>query len=300
MPFNIFTAPVDILHDALFLQKKISVAVLRLDKIHPVVSGNKLFKLHYFLKDAARSSDKTILTFGGAYSNHLLATAFACRASGLKSIGIVRGERPEQLSSTLQQCTNYGMQLQFISREAYQEKEALHFQNELKNKWGACTIIPEGGYHPKGAQGAALVHELIKEGNYSHVCTAAGTATTTGGLLVAGNQKILSVPVLKGMNDIIERLSYLCGGSFNKDRLEVHDQYHFGGYAKKAPILIAFMNYLWQQHGMPTDFVYTAKLFFAIYDKIKNDHFPVASNIICLHTGGLQGNNSLAPGTLLF
>ncbi len=299
MPFNIFTAPIALLHDELFRQKELSVAVLRLDAIHPVVSGNKLFKLHYFLQEAMSTEHKTILTFGGAYSNHLVATAFACEANGLKSIGIVRGEKPAKLSSTLQQCLNYGMQLQFISREDYDEKETVRFQNELKNKWGACCIVPEGGYHPLGAKGAALIQHIIKDGNYTHVCTASGTATTTAGLLLAGDQKIISVPVLKGMVDIASRLNFLCG-SFNIERLEIFDRYHFGGYAKRTPELIAFMNGMWRQHGLPTDFVYTAKMFFAIYDKIKNGHFPAGSRIICLHTGGLQGNNSLPAGSLLF
>ena len=288
------------LHDELFRQKELSVAVLRLDIIHPVVSGNKLFKLHYFLQEATSAENKTVLTFGGVYSNHLIATAFACQANGLKSIGIVRGEKPADLSSTLQQCIRYGMELEFISREAYNEKETIHFQNELKNKWGKCCIIPEGGYHPLGAKGAALIPALVKGGNYSHICTAAGTATTTAGLLIGGNQKIISVPVLKGMTDIDARINFLCSGNFKKEQLEIFDQYHFGGYAKKTPALIEFMNYLWKQHSLPTDFVYTAKLFFAIYDKIKNDHFPAGSSIICLHTGGLQGNNSLAAGSLLF
>ena len=300
MSFNIFDAPVEILNDEMFRQKEISVAVLRLDKVHPVASGNKLFKLHYFLQEAVSAAHKTVLTFGGAYSNHLVATAFACQANGLQRIGIVRGEKPANLSSTLQQCINYGMQLEFISRDAYHEKETGHFQNELKNKWGECCIIPEGGYHPLGAKGAALIQELIKDGNYSHVCTATGTATTIAGLLLGGTQKIISVPVLKGMADITARINFLCGGSFKKEQLEILDQYHFGGYAKKTAGLISFMNELWLLHGVPTDFVYTAKMFFAIYDKIKNDHFPTGSRIICLHTGGLQGNNSLPAGSLLF
>ena len=136
MLLNILNAPVEILRDELFQQKKISVSVLRLDKIHPIVSGNKLFKLHYFLQQALASTHKTIVTFGGAYSNHLVATAFACQVPGLKSIGIVRGEKPPQLSATLQHCINYGMQLKFISREAYSKKEEDDFLAELKNEWG--------------------------------------------------------------------------------------------------------------------------------------------------------------------
>ena len=300
MSFNIFNAPVENLADELFQEKKVSVSVLRLDKIHPVVSGNKLFKLHYFLQEAFQSKHKIILTFGGAYSNHLVATAFACQDHALKSIGIVRGERPAQLSSSLEQCVSYGMQLRFISRDDYNKKETDSFINDLKKEFGECIIIPEGGYHPLGAKGAALIAELVKENSYTHICSATGTATTIAGLLQSFNKKIISVPVLKGMTDIKERIDFLNGNNFNNDSLEILDNYHFGGYAKKTPALIAFMNQLWQQHQLPTDFVYTAKMFFAIFDSIKNDYFSEGSNLLCLHTGGLQGNNSLPAGTLLF
>jgi 1-aminocyclopropane-1-carboxylate deaminase/D-cysteine desulfhydrase-like pyridoxal-dependent ACC family enzyme len=301
MSFNIFNAPIEILHDELFYRKKITVSVVRLDKIHPIASGNKLFKLHYFLQSALISSHKTIVTFGGAYSNHLIATAFTCFENGIKCIGIARGEIPVQLSPTLQQCLNYGMQLKFISRELYNFKEEDSFISEISAEFGECIIIPEGGYHHWGARGAALITESIKENNYTHICTATGTATTVAGLLLNNsNQKIISVPVLKGIEDIEKRIIFLGAGAFNRQQLDIFDNYHFGGYAKKTVELINFMNYLWQQYQLPTDFVYTAKLFFAIFDKIKSDYFPKGSNILCLHTGGLQGNNSLPSGTLLF
>ena len=300
MLFNISNTAADILQDDLFVQKKVSVTVLRLDKIHPVVSGNKLFKLHYFLQEAVASTHKTILTFGGAYSNHLVATAYACQAAGLKSIGIVRGEKPAAPSPTLQHCINYGMQLQFISREDYDKKDTADFITALKKEFGDCNIVPEGGYNNTGAQGAALIWRLIPQNTYTHVCTATGTATTLAGLLLgANNETVISIPVLKGMTDIKERLNF-CGAGTNKGQLQIFDDYHFGGYAKKTPGLIEFMNYLWQQHQLPTDFVYTAKLFFAIYDKIKNNHFVSGSSILCLHTGGLQGNASLPEHSLLF
>ncbi|MGC4104555.1 1-aminocyclopropane-1-carboxylate deaminase/D-cysteine desulfhydrase [Ferruginibacter sp.] len=301
MPFNIFDAPVEQLDAELLAQKKLSVSVLRLDQIHPVVSGNKLFKLHYFLAAALRSQHKTILTFGGAYSNHLVATAFACRENDLKCIGIVRGEKPATLSPTLQQCMHYGMQLQFVARSVYDEKANEDFITGLQKEWGDCMVIPEGGYHPMGAKGAALIIDLAKEKGFTHICTATGTATTVAGLLLNNNDtSVISVPVLKGMTDIEQRIHYLTGGNWKRDRLEVLDQYHFGGYAKKTPELLAFMNRLWQEHRLPTDFVYTAKLFYAVFDRIKNDRFPEGSQVLCLHTGGLQGNNSLPEGSLLF
>jgi 1-aminocyclopropane-1-carboxylate deaminase len=301
MLFNILNAPIEVLQDELFLQKKVSVSVLRLDKIHPVVSGNKLFKLHYFLQDAAASAHKTILTFGGTYSNHLVATAFACNTLGLKSIGIVRGEKPLALSHTLQQCIGYGMQLKFIAREIYAAKDETLFLNQINNEFGECIIIPEGGYHQMGAQGASLIYDVVKHNNYTHICTCTGTATTLAGLLISSNgQQIISIPALKGVTDIEERINFLCSSNFKKDNLQIFNDYHFGGYAKKTPELISFMNYLWQQHQLPTDFVYTAKLFFAIFDKIKNNYFEEKSHILCLHTGGLQGNKSLPANTLLF
>lgn len=302
MLFDISNAVIETLNDELFLQKQVRLSVLRLDKIHPVVSGNKLFKLYYFLEEAAQSSHKTILSFGGAYSNHLAATAFACRALQLKSIGIVRGEQPAHLSPTLQQCMNDGMQLKFITRQQFAEKENGAFTSSLQNEFGDCVIVPEGGYHPSGANGAALIMDIPGCRNYSHICTATGTGTTLAGLLKAAapSQTIVVLPVLKGMTDIEERIAYLTGNKDPFKNLQLLNDYHFGGYAKKTEALIQFMNKCWQQFHLPLDFVYTAKMLFGIIDRIKDGYFPPGGNILCLHTGGLQGNKSLPLHTLLF
>lgn len=301
MLLNILNTPASIFECTLFDTKKIQLSVLRLDQIHPVISGNKLFKLHYFLEEAMAAPHKTLLTFGGAYSNHLAATAYACKMAGVKSIAVVRGESPAQLSHTLQHCLEHGMQLHFVSREAYAGKEDAVFLQQLQAQYGPCTIVPEGGYHPAGARGASLIHQLVKPGTFTHICTAAGTATTAAGILMgATSEQVIAVPVLKGMTDIEDRIAFCCGTGYKKEQLHIFNDYHFGGYAKKTPELIAFMNSLWQQHGLPTDFVYTAKMFYGIWDQIEKDWFPPGSNILCLHTGGLQGNLSLAPGTLLY
>jgi 1-aminocyclopropane-1-carboxylate deaminase/D-cysteine desulfhydrase-like pyridoxal-dependent ACC family enzyme len=302
MLFDISNAVIETLNDELFLQKQVRLSVLRLDKIHPVVSGNKLFKLYYFLEEAEQSSHKTILSFGGAYSNHLAATAFACRALQLKSIGIVRGEQPAHLSPTLQQCMNDGMQLKFITRQQFAEKENGAFTSSLQNEFGDCIIVPEGGYHPSGANGAALIMDIPECRNYSHICTATGTGTTLAGLLKAAapSQIIVALPVLKGMTDIEERIAYLTGNKDPFKNLQLLSDYHFGGYAKKTEALIQFMNKCWHQFHLPLDFVYTAKMLFGIIDRIKDGYFPPGSNILCLHTGGLQGNKSLPLHTLLF
>jgi 1-aminocyclopropane-1-carboxylate deaminase len=302
MLFDISKAGIEELYDELFLQKRVTLSVLRLDKIHPLVSGNKLFKLHYFLEEALAGKHVTVLTFGGAYSNHLAATAYACKALQLKSIGIVRGEKPQQLSSTLQQCMLDGMQLKFITRQQYAKKEDAAFINDLKTEFGDCVIIPEGGYHPLGAKGAALIMDLVKDNNYTHICTATGTATTLAGILMAAKpeQTVVSFPVLKGITDNKISIKQLTGQEGEFKNLLILNNYHFGGYAKKSDLLIQFMNQCWLQYRLPLDFVYTAKMLFGVIDCIKNDTFTKGSKILCLHTGGLQGNKSLPLNTLLF
>lgn len=282
----------------LFTDRNISVSVARLDKIHPIVSGNKLFKLHYFLEHALKEKNKALLTFGGAYSNHLAATAFACRETGIRSIGIVRGERQSTLSHTLKQCEADGMELHFISREDYRNKDSSGLLKELAED---CIIVPEGGYHPMGALGAALIEDKIKTKAPTHVCTAIGTATTAAGLLMnlPAAVKVIGIPVLKEMNDITERISFLTGNKQYSNFI-CFNEYHFGGYAKKTNELIQFMNDFYSENSIPTDFVYTAKMMFAINDKIRAGYFEEGSRIVCLHTGGLQGNDSLPASTLVF
>ena len=290
----------DELKGSLFNEKKLSVAVARLDKIHLVVSGNKLFKLHYFLQESLQNNCRPVLTFGGAWSNHLAATAYACKMNNIPSTGIVRGEKPLALSHTLRQCEANGMQLKFISREEYNKKDSADFIKDIKKQSGDCIIIPEGGYHPTGALGAALIMNKLKDKNPTHICTAIGTATTAAGLLMNADAgtTIIGVPVLKGMNDIEERISWLSGKHYNN--FTIFDEYHFGGYAKKTIELIQFMNEFYKQYNIPTDFVYTGKMMYVVIDKIRSGYFAEGSKIICLHTGGLQGNNSLPASTLVF
>jgi 1-aminocyclopropane-1-carboxylate deaminase len=298
MLFDTSNITADIIANDCLKKKQITVSVLRLDKINPVVSGNKLFKLHYFLEKAKAASMQGILTFGGAYSNHLVATAFACKTAGLKSVGFVRGEKPPKLSHTLLACIEHEMQLHYISREEYDKKTTTLFLEKLLQRFNGFMVVPEGGYHPAGANGAALITGLINK-NYTHICTALGTATTFAGLLknAAPHQQVIGVPVLKGVTDTAERIDYLTGNSCT---FQLLDGYHFGGYAKKTPELINFMNQFYRQHNIPTDFVYTAKMMFAIFDAAEKDFFIPGSNILCLHTGGLQGNLSLPVSALIF
>lgn len=280
--------------------KNLDVSILRLDEIHPIISGNKIFKLNYFLKDALQSQHKTILTFGGAYSNHLAATAFAGRKLGLTTIGVVRGEESGHLSHTLQFCKHNEMKLHFITRSEYKNIDSDIFLNKIQQKCGEHILIPEGGYSKKGADGAALIYQYCAGKNFTHVCLAVGTATTFAGIVQASepDTKVIGVSVLKKMTDFEKRMNFLIGDSHKK--YSIINDYHFGGYAKKNNELISFINQFYNNYKIPLDFVYTGKMMFGIVDLIKKDYFPQGSKILCIHTGGLQGNKSLPNGTLIF
>jgi 1-aminocyclopropane-1-carboxylate deaminase len=290
------------LDEPVFIEKEILVDVLRLDEVHPVVSGNKLFKLHYFLAGAQQSTHKHIITFGGGWSNHLVATAFACRELGLQSTGIVRSDVPDTLSRTLQQCRELGMQLHYTGRAAYNQKETAAFQQKLKDQHGPHLLVPEGGYHPMGARGAATIMQHVPQEHYTHIACALGTATTVAGLLAAAdkNQLVMGFAALKGMTDIDHRLQYLLDGQYNPAAFMPVNEYSFAGYAKKDPVIFNFMNQLWQQQQLPTDFVYTAKMLYGVYNMAAKGFFAPGSRVLCIHTGGLQGNLSLPVETLTF
>ena len=284
----------------LFDKHHLSVHMLRLDTIHPTVSGNKLFKLYYFLEEAINSTHKHIVTFGGAYSNHLAATAYACKTAGLKSTGFVRGEKPKQLSHTLRFCMQNEMKLEFISRELYKKNNGEEFQEELIKKYGDHTLIPEGGFSTKGVNGAELICNYFNLKKISNICCAVGTATTFTGLIRGSNNEteIIGFSVLKNLHDIEERLTRF--GISSSKKYSVINEYHFGGYAKKNNELISFINSFYESNKIPLDFVYTGKMMFGVYDLIKKNYFPAGSDILCIHTGGLQGNKSLPERTLIF
>jgi 1-aminocyclopropane-1-carboxylate deaminase len=276
-------------------ETKVSLFVLRLDKIHPLISGNKWFKLRYYIEETVLKQ-KTILTFGGAWSNHIVATAAACKLNGLNSIGIIRGEEPATYSATLKEAINLGMQLHFISRQMYAAKEIPSFIDK-----GAVYIIPEGGYGEKGVYGATTILNEIDSSQYTHFCCAAGTGTMAAGIAKAINkeQKLLAFSVLKGHYSLLDNIIELSKTN-NNNNITLEESFHFGGYAKKNTELLQFMNMFYQQTSIPTDFVYTAKLFYGIMELIKEEYFPPYSKILAIHSGGLQGNQSVENGSLIF
>lgn len=260
--------------------------VKRDDLIDPYISGNKWRKLKYILKDAQAKGKKHLVTFGGAYSNHLVATAAAAARNGLKATAFVRGE--EVTNEMLLICTLFGMQLIFVDRESYKNKAELyhaHFGNDEN-----AYFIDEGGASEEAVQGCAEIISELNE-HFDHIFCAAGTGTTAAGLLRGINQqqfttKLHVIPVLKGGDFLRDEI-----GKYETDlsNLYLHTNYHFGGYAKTKPELLTFIKNFSTQTGMLIDPVYTAKMFYAINELKGQNYFKKEEKILAIHTGGLLG-----------
>jgi 1-aminocyclopropane-1-carboxylate deaminase len=278
--------------------KNIQCDVLRLDQLHAVVSGNKWFKLRYYLADAIKKEKKRIITFGGAYSNHIVATAFACKEAGLKSRGIIRGEKPLQISGSLQEAMDYGMEIIYVSREGYKNKENILRQFSLEDDYW----VNEGGYGIEGMWGAKDILTTADTSSYTHIICACGTGTTLAGLVEAAlpHQNCIGINVLKGHVNLKHDVMELLPAEHQDKSFEVFHDYHFGGYAKHPKELIDFMNELWNEEKLPTDIVYTSKLVFGVRDLIEGNYFTDKDKLLIIHSGGLQGNRSLPAGTLNF
>jgi 1-aminocyclopropane-1-carboxylate deaminase len=274
----------------------LQLEVLRLDLLHPQISGNKWFKLKYNLEVAAAAGKNTILTFGGAWSNHIAATAAACRLLGFGSVGIIRGEEPGVWSETLLKARENGMRLQFISREQYRRKQEEGFLEELSLRHPEAWIIPEGGNNAAGLRGCLDIASFYEGRGYTDICCAVGTGTTLCGLISAtGTARVTGFAVLKNAG----RLGAGIQGRLPPKHAswELVTGYHFGGFAKKTEELLSFMRSFHQQQGIPLDFVYTAKMMWGVMDLAQKGYFPEGGRILAVHTGGLQGNQSLATFT---
>jgi len=281
-----------------FSNELISTDILRLDLLHPVVSGNKWFKLQYYLQEALDTDKNTVASFGGAYSNHIVAMAFAAKEMGLKSIGVIRGEAATTLSPTLLQAKEYGMELRFVDRERYRNKE------KMIQEWNDSGLywINEGGYGPIGAKGAADILTILDTSPYTHILCAVGTGTMMAGLIKTARprQEVVGISVLKNHIALEDEIRWLLGPAEKQRSFSLLHDYHFGGYAKHPPGLIAFMRDTWLTEKVPTDIVYTSKLLFAVKDLIEKNYFPPRSKLLLVHSGGLQGNKSLEPDRLPF
>lgn len=281
--------------EPLLKQKNVALSVLRLDEVHPVISGNKWFKLKYYLQEAKQKGFNTIGTFGGAWSNHIVATAYACKLNGLKCIGIIRGEKPLHYSATLLNAAKYKMQLHFVSRSEYKNP------SEIQKQFQNIYWINEGGYGIKGAEGASEILATIPGNLYSHIVCAVGSGTMMAGLVKAAtSQTVIGISVLKGNTALNEKVCSLLTEKEQIKTFSINSDFHFGGYAKYNQQLLAFMRTVWYEHKLPTDIVYTSKTFFAVRELIANDTIKSGSNVLMIHSGGLQGNLSLPANTLPF
>lgn len=287
---------IQVLHDTLLEEAGVKAAVLRLDQIHPIVSGNKIFKLKPYIDLARQKNVKQVISFGGAHSNHLVAMAYACKEAGLKCKGMVRGEKSANPSSALIDCITYGMEIEYVERSIFKEKTTLYasFQNE------ETLVIPEGGYGKLGMIGASAIMELEGVKNFNTILASCGTGTMGAGLIYASNPKqyIHLVSALKNNASAKKEMSDVL--SYEPTNAMIHFGYDMGGYAKTSKQLIAFMNELYKKHKIPTDIVYTGKLFYAFYQMLEKNQFEKGSSILIIHSGGLQGNRSLGNGVLEF
>ena len=255
------------------------LGVLRLDEIHPEISGNKWFKLKYNLEQAIIENKQTILTFGGAYSNHIAATAAACKLAGFQSIGIMRGETSSASNATLALAKENGMHLEFVSRELYKQKSEQAYLQALQAEYPDAYIIPEGGDNALGQKGC---EEILSNSttDYDLIFCAHGTGTTFKGIAksLLPHQKLMAINVLK-----YEATSDLLNASIN-------NEYHFGGYAKHKKELLEFKIWFESRYHIPLDYVYTAKLMFGVFDLMKQGILSIDKKIVIIHSGGLQGN----------
>jgi len=273
------------------------VDMLRLDLVHPIVSGNKWYKLKEYLLQAKEQKADTLASFGGPYSNHIVALAYAGHYLGLKTVGYIRTNADEPITPSLLEAISYGMQLIYLGRTHFQEKK-----NELlKNQDSLSTyFIDEGGYGKLGCQGFASIQEEVTLNHYDYMIAAVGTGTMLSGLISISNpdQQIIGIPVLKNEETIYSEINAILPDT--KKPYTLLHQFHQGGYAKTTQEQIDCMNQFWKNTGIPTDIVYTGKLVTAFDQLLQEKYFKKDASILLIHSGGLQGNRSVKPGVLLY
>lgn len=302
MEFSRFTIPLEAIADAVTRQHGIRLFVLRTDLNHPYISGNKLFKLKYNLLEARNKGYTTLLSFGGAFSNHIAALAAAGKEYGFATTGIIRGEEHQELNPTLQLAQLQGMRLHYVSRTLYRDKEALY--NYVNATFGEDNfyLIPEGGSNELGVLGCREILSYVNE-HFDCVCCACGTGATFAGIVQAleEKQRAIGFLVLKSSDSSTslttgfgvrssESVVLDWSGGYETSQWNINKDYHFGGYAKITDELKNFIKEFEAQHSIPLDYVYTGKMMYGIYDLMKKGYFERGATIVAVHTGGLQGN----------
>ena len=274
------------------------VDLLRLDLLHPIVSGNKFYKLQFYIAAAIENGVSKVASFGGPYSNHIVALAYTAKEAGLKSIGYIRTNADEPMTPSLKDAKAYGMELVYLGRSDFQSKKASILQSS--EAMTDFYFIDEGGYGTIGAKGAATILTEQNTVHYDYIICAVGTGTMLAGCINAAspNQKIIGIPVLKNEGSIESEINALIEDK-NRTYTLLH-QFHQGGYAKTNPMMLDFMNRLWDTEKITTDIVYTSKLLFGVEQLIQENYFEKDASILVIHSGGLQGNRSLPAGSLKF
>lgn len=288
LEINIPQAPIQKLESPLLQKKKIQIAILREDLNHPLISGNKYRKLKYNLLRANELGHNTLLSFGGAYSNHIHATAAAGKVFGFNTIGVIRGEElaTKPKNATLADAQKMGMQLDFVTRQEYRKKETSEFIEKLHQKWGDFYYIPEGGTNNLAVKGCQEI-QYPATYEYTYLACAMGTAGTISGIIKSTkeHQKVLGFPALRGGDFLLKTIEKYT----DKKNFEIINDYHFGGYGKINQDLISFVNNFKKEFQIPIDPIYVGKMLYGIWELVNNDFFEPHSQILVVHSGGLQG-----------
>jgi len=288
-----FTPPLQAIINDITQEYGVNLYMLRIDLNHPTISGNKLYKLKYNLFEAQKIKKETLLTFGGAYSNHIAATAAAGKEFNFKTIGIIRGEELADLNPTLKLAKENGMHLHFVFRELYRDKNKLseYVSEQFKNE--NYYLIPEGGSNELGVLGCKEIVNSISI-DFDTICCACGTGATFAGIAMSlkGEQKAIGFQVLKAEGYIKNEVEnwHTKFNYSNPSHWEINEDFHFGGYAKTSPELISFVSDFEKKTNIPLEPIYTGKMMYGLFELIKQNYFKKGETIIALHTGGLQGN----------
>ena len=266
----------------------ISISIKREDLLHPIISGNKFRKLKYNLKEAIKQKKSKLLTFGGAFSNHILAVAAAGKEAGFETIGIIRGDELEDKvleNPTLFKAQKLGMKFKFVDREMYRNKNEIDFRRRLELEFQDFYLLPEGGTNELAIQGCEEILTDI-DNDFDFICCPVGTGGTISGIINCSkeSQQVLGFSALCGdfLKEDIRKFA-------TKSNWNLITDYDFGGYAKVSDELIRFMNDFYSKYNILLDPIYTGKMMFGVMDLIEKDFFPKNSRILVIHTGGLQG-----------
>lgn len=288
VPTLVLPSPVEVLDDERLAAAGVRVLLKRDDRIHPDLPGNKWRKLKYNLEAAQAAGATTLLTFGGAYSNHIRAVAAAGALCGFETVGVIRGEAHDPLNPSLQFAVDHGMRLTYLDRQTYRRKTEPEVIDRLRDQFGDFYLLPEGGSNALAVRGCIELVEEIAE-DFDVICSAVGTGGTLAGIAagLAPHQRAVGFSSLKGggfLSDDVAALQRAALGEVTGN-WEIETGYHFGGYAKSTPELVAFVDDFEARHGVRLDWVYVAKMMCGVYDLVERGKFPAGTRIVAVVTG---------------